>query len=78
MFDTGVPDYDVSKLKNVHIMTEEEMNESKRDVAGGHMKPVGCLPGALRDHFMRLTEPVDIPGTVEELLAGRKEVRDDV
>ena len=68
-----MPDCDVSKLKNVHIMTDEEMAASKRDIASGRMKPIGCPPGELRDHFMRVIKPTDISCTDEELLAGRKE-----
>ena len=69
---------DFTEFKNVHVLTKEEWEQRKKDIAAGMYKSVGSVPSAERDALAKLAGPVDMPETLEELRAMMRDVRDDM
>ena len=63
---------------HVHILTEEESLQFEKELADGKWGIMGTLRPDLRDHFAKMAEPMDISEPMEELLAKRKDISDEV
>ena len=63
---------------HVHILTEGETAQFEKECVEGKWGIMGTLRPDLRDHFTKLAGPIYISDSIEDLVATRNDISDEV